>query len=234
MIFFLIFLFATTNIVENKNLKKVNKELYSKLWEVQDSVRKYRIKKRDLPAGYLHMLKEIIPQIKILAKKGDDYAQFSLGEIYFTGLGLPRNYKNAMNLFRKSAKQGNIYAMINLGRMFLDGKGCKKNQQKAFVWFSKAFSSNTGLQKLYIVGSKRIKEYDFDAHITLNDFYHNVCTGMGGLTSYWACEKKSKTNIKLMKLGFCLGKYTLENTKSEYMMILRNKWIPCRYKKLIS
>ena len=158
-------MFATTNIVENKNLKKVNKELYSKLWEVQDSVRKYRIKKRDLPAGYLHMLKEIIPQIKILAKKGDDYAQFSLGEIYFTGLGLPRNYKNAMNLFRKSAKQGNIYAMINLGRMFLDGKGCKKNQQKAFVWFSKAFSSNTGLQKLYIVGSKRIKEYVLRAEI---------------------------------------------------------------------
>ena len=226
-------MFATTNIVENKNLKKVNKELYSKLWEVQDSVRKYRIKKRDLPAGYLHMLKEIIPQIKILAKNGDDYAQFSLGEIYFTGLGLPRNYKKAIYWFRKSAKQGNTYAMINLGRIFLDGKVGHPNQQKAFGWFSKALPKTTGLKRLYIKVPKTKKDHDFDTLITLNNFYHSVCRGMGGLTSNWGCERRSKTSIKLNRLGLCLGKYTLENIKTEYMMILRNKWIPCRYKELV-
>lgn len=52
-----------------------------------------------------------------LAKLGDSAAQNALGNMYWRGLGTPRDKAKAEDLYRMAAEQGNADAQVNLGDM---------------------------------------------------------------------------------------------------------------------
>ena len=54
---------------------------------------------------------------------GDAVAQYNLGLSYYKGVGIPRDYKEAVKWFRLAAEQGNGDAQVNLGVMFYQGQG---------------------------------------------------------------------------------------------------------------
>lgn len=77
-----------------------------------------------------------------LAENGDAHAQFSLGEMYESGKGLPVNKAEAISWYRKSAALGYSQAQGRLGRLYEDGDGVPQNYKEAFEWYLK--SANQG------------------------------------------------------------------------------------------
>ena len=57
---------------------------------------------------------------------------------YSDGLGVTRDYKEALKWFRKSALHGNASGQLNLGLMYRDGHGVEKDHDEAAKWFFRA------------------------------------------------------------------------------------------------
>ena len=79
---------------------------------------------------YATALREFRP----LAERGDATAQFNLGIMYDTGLGVPQDYAEAARWYRKAADQGNATAQFNLGFMYSNGRGVPQDYAKAVKW----------------------------------------------------------------------------------------------------
>ena len=68
-------------------------------------------------------------------------AQNYLGVMYTNGLGVKKNYIEALKWYRKGAEGGNTSAMYNLGWMYERGLGLKKDNVEAVKWLRKAAES---------------------------------------------------------------------------------------------
>ena len=64
--------------------------------------------------------------------------QNDLGNKYFYGRGVTKDYSEAIKWYRKSAYLGNVYAYYNLGRMYENGYGVTKDYEGAVEWYHKA------------------------------------------------------------------------------------------------
>lgn len=92
------------------------------------------------------------------ADLGDPLGQLRLGEMQFSGEGMPADQGAAVELFRKSAEQGFVDAQLKLGTAYQSGEGVEKDFAQAAVWFQKAASQNhagaqNNLGNLYATGS---------------------------------------------------------------------------------
>jgi len=82
-----------------------------------------------------------------MAENGDCDAQYAMGLLYFSGLGVRKSYSNALEWWGRAADQGQPQALSSLGIVYahlrvpyttLDcKKGCgeAKNLVKAYKWF---------------------------------------------------------------------------------------------------
>jgi S1-C subfamily serine protease len=77
-------------------------------------------------------------QTKLEAEKGDLEAQVQLGQMYFSGEGVPQNYKEALKWYRQAAEKGNAGAQNNLALMHLNGNGVAKNPIEGAKWMRMA------------------------------------------------------------------------------------------------
>jgi TPR repeat protein len=68
-----------------------------------------------------------------LAESGDKVAQASLGLLYQTGQGVPKDQVRAVELFKRSAKQGYPFAFTALANSYYEGLGVEKAQKKLFT-----------------------------------------------------------------------------------------------------
>ena len=69
---------------------------------------------------------EDIKAIKKAAKKGDQIAQYKMGECFFKGEGEKQNYKKALDWYNKSAQQGNADACFQIAICYKNGYGVEK------------------------------------------------------------------------------------------------------------
>ncbi len=102
---------------------------------------------------YATALREFRP----LAMQGGVGAQYHLGEMYYLGQGIPRNYHEARKWYGKAAERGYAAAQYNLAQMFRRGQGGSKNLVEAAKWFRKAAErgfakAQTNLGKMYVAG----------------------------------------------------------------------------------
>ena len=65
-------------------------------------------------------------------------AQLDLGESYYFGRGVPKNYAEAVKWYRKAAEQNSPYAQNNFGQLYAMGEGVPKDRAEAVKWFRKA------------------------------------------------------------------------------------------------
>ncbi len=72
------------------------------------------------------------------AKQGDAIAQNNLGNCYWDGIGVEKNYDEAFKWYKKSAEQGYANAQFMLGNCYQNGIGVKKNDDEAFNWYKKS------------------------------------------------------------------------------------------------
>jgi uncharacterized protein len=69
---------------------------------------------------------------------GNHFAQFDIGGLLFTGLGVERNYSKAMYWLRKSADQGYVRAYPFIGDMYVNGWGVAEDTVEAAHWYLQA------------------------------------------------------------------------------------------------
>lgn len=84
--------------------------------------------------NYSVAYREILP----LAKAGNMEAEHLLGLMYYTGRGVPQDYKQAMLWHRKAAMQGKADAQYVVGAMFYTGNAVIQDHKQAVIWFRKA------------------------------------------------------------------------------------------------
>lgn len=73
-----------------------------------------------------------------LAEQGVAAAQYSLGVMYYTGQGVPRNFVEASKWYRLAAAQGDAGAMTRLGVMSIGGQGVAPSPAEAMKWYQRA------------------------------------------------------------------------------------------------
>ena len=79
-----------------------------------------------------------IEQLRQAAEKGDVEAQSALGVMFRSGIGVPKDYKEAAKWFGKAAEQGYAEAQLRLGSMFQSGIGVPEDDREAVKWYRKA------------------------------------------------------------------------------------------------
>lgn len=72
------------------------------------------------------------------AKWGDIYSQGMLGDRYYHGKGVDRDYEKAVYWYKLSAEQGVKQAQYNLARCYELGHGIKQSRENALEWYKKA------------------------------------------------------------------------------------------------
>ena len=82
-----------------------------------------------------------------LAQRGDARAQYNLGLLYASGLGVEQDYQAALKWHRMSAVQGHAGGQNELAQMYAKGQGVQPNQVLAYVWFTVAIESSSGGSK---------------------------------------------------------------------------------------
>ena len=75
-----------------------------------------------------------VERCRAKAEQGDAQAQVSLGERYFDGLGVSRDYEQAFAWFRRAAEQGHPRAQDNVGLMLFLGRGTAQDHVEACKW----------------------------------------------------------------------------------------------------
>jgi uncharacterized protein len=95
--------------------------------------------------------------LKPLAEGGEALAQVRLGNMYFLGLGVAEDDREAAKWLRKAAEQGDLEAQINLGTLYVMGAGVPQDYTEAARLFRVAAESGIGgaqflLGMLYVYG----------------------------------------------------------------------------------
>jgi uncharacterized protein len=68
------------------------------------------------------------------AGQGNAAAHYFLGTMYDYGEGVPKNFAQAIDWYRKAGDQGNADAQNNLGTIYYDGKGVPQDYTQALGW----------------------------------------------------------------------------------------------------
>ena len=72
------------------------------------------------------------------AEQGDARAQNSLGLMYQTGRGVPRDHGAAAQWFQRAAELGHVAAQNSLGNFYAAGRGVSQDDVLALMWLSLA------------------------------------------------------------------------------------------------
>lgn len=81
---------------------------------------------------------EVLGGYKRRAEKGDVLAQFQLGNLYYTGKDMAKDWEQAVSWHRKAAEQGHAKAQYYMGVYYMTGEGVAKDEVQAVFWFRKA------------------------------------------------------------------------------------------------
>jgi TPR repeat protein len=75
------------------------------------------------------------------AQAGNNQAQFDMGERFFQGLGVPKDYAESAAWFQRAAQQGNTRAQNYLAMMCFLGRGVNVDPAEAYKWSCLAAAS---------------------------------------------------------------------------------------------
>jgi TPR repeat protein len=106
-----------------------------------------------------------IAQLTRKAEQGDAHTQMQLGDIYYTGNGVPQDYVQAYKWYRQAAEQGDVTAQYGLGAAYDDGIGVTKDHAEALKWYFKAAAQDDadaqcGLGFLYLDGKGVAQDFN--------------------------------------------------------------------------
>jgi len=93
------------------------------------------------------------------AEQGNNEAIMLLGEFYYTGINVEKNYPKAFSYFKMAADNDNSKAMYYLFQCYTFGRGVEENLEKAGLWLRKAaIAGNDDAFNEYIARNPNEKE----------------------------------------------------------------------------
>ena len=97
---------------------------------------------------------QALAALRASAEAGDAEAQFILGGIHVTGVGVPPDAAEAVGWYRRAAEQGHVRAQYNLGGMYAEGRAVPPDAVEAHMWLTIAASRSTGAEREQIVTAR--------------------------------------------------------------------------------
>ena len=99
--------------------------------------------------------------LELAAAQGLPKAQTNLGYLYLQGLGVERNPKRAVELYRAAAEMGEPAAQANLGNAYFYGanealyydSGIASDYMKAFEWYRRSAEQGNGVAQSLLARS---------------------------------------------------------------------------------
>ena len=86
-----------------------------------------------------------------------------LAMAYASGKGVPQDFKQAAEWFRKAAEQGDGFAETRLGFQLAQGQGVKKDIVEAYMWFAIALAGGySDAQQYRLQFQKEISQDELD------------------------------------------------------------------------
>jgi TPR repeat protein len=79
-----------------------------------------------------------LAQLRLRASRGDDQAEYYLGDLYRNGILLPQSYSQALTWYQRAADNGLGQAWFRIAEMYESGDGVPKNPGMAFRDYRKA------------------------------------------------------------------------------------------------
>jgi TPR repeat protein len=95
----------------------------------------YDVARRAYEAGEYSLA---IQRFEALAANGHAQAQYDLAQIYFQGIGVPRDGRKGWYWLLSAAGTGNVAAMVQLGALFESGVGADRDYATAAQWYLRA------------------------------------------------------------------------------------------------
>ncbi len=77
-----------------------------------------------------------VPIFARLAELGHPVAEWLMGNIYFFGQGIPKDYAKAHAMFEAAAEQGYFAAFAPTAQMYVQGLGVPADPSKAYYWYN--------------------------------------------------------------------------------------------------
>lgn len=97
------------------------------------------------------------------AEYGDDRGQFFVGESYYKGTIVARDYAEACKWFTLSAEKGYAIAQYYLGHMYLHGNGVPIDEKEGMRWFNLSVDRECNEARMTL-GDIYSKKGDFDSY----------------------------------------------------------------------
>jgi TPR repeat protein len=79
-----------------------------------------------------------VKQLLLQANKGDKAAEMALGNLYYRGLGVPKDQAQAFRWYMECAKQGDPEAEAYVGAMYANGLGVDRNFENSLEWLRRS------------------------------------------------------------------------------------------------
>ena len=165
------------NIYSQARIDRINKPAPPKKGDYQKGLDAYKKKN----------YKVALEEWKIFANNNPNNSnvQNYLGHMYFNGYGIPKNYKRALEWFKKADKLNDRTAQYNLGIMHSNGYGLSKSYLNAYYWFKKSADQN----------------YDKAQYELARLYFHgNGVTKSLNLAKKWATESANQGNTEAKKI----------------------------------
>lgn len=76
--------------------------------------------------------------LTLSSEDGDQDAQYNLGYMYSSGIGVEKNYQIANRWYRESAEQGHASAQMALAISYLSGAGITRDPNTGSQWLKRS------------------------------------------------------------------------------------------------
>ena len=68
------------------------------------------------------------------ARQGNSKAQYTIGNMYYNGYKVKKNYAEAVKWYKQAAEKGHVQAQMSLGSAYMYGTGVNKDYVEARKW----------------------------------------------------------------------------------------------------
>lgn len=156
-----------------------------------------------------------------LDRKGVAKAQHLLGEMYYFGYGVTRDYVTALSWYKKAALKGYVDSQLQLGTMYVKKfNGLNVNFKEGIKWFKKAAKKQSPLAS-FMLGNIYYKGLGIDADTKIAAYWYEKASMLGNVNAqtvlasmYYEGTGVEKSSIESYK--WCLISNKLENYENIY------------------